>query len=109
MTATYTDYAFSAPAGSDFVAAQAALQAAGVLAPGAQPANILGPAPGRAALPQTLPNGLVVQSVAAGDPAQVYVLIRSVTPPDQIGINPADFGLTPCDRATAVSVVGDFM
>lgn len=109
MTTTYTDYAFSAPSATDFLAAQAALQDAGVLAPGAKPSNMLGPAPGRPALSCTLPNGTVVQSVAAGDPARVYVLIRSPTPPDQIGINPEDFGLTPCDRATAVSVVGDWM
>jgi hypothetical protein len=92
-----------------------ALQAAGILAAGADPQNMLGDLmdgaglrgrQGVAASSFTGPDGATVVVPARGNPMLWYFAIRATIAPADLTINPADFGLVPCDPVESAAVLG---
>jgi hypothetical protein len=118
----YTDYLFKTPSLPTATGALAALVAAGVLAAGEVPQNMLGDPQtvtvasvtvtirarqGWAASSYTDPDsGQVVTVAAAGDPTQWYLSIRSYVPPGAQPVDPTAYGLVASDPAESASVLG---
>jgi hypothetical protein len=116
----WTDYIFKAPTQADLVAALAAIQAAGLVAAGDAPTNMLGDAvtdgngnvlyrcrQGRAAQSFTDPDTQQTVTVPqTGDGASFYVWIRTTVPPSDVTVDPSTFGLTVPTQAEAASVLG---
>jgi hypothetical protein len=120
---TYADYRYRFPLAGLLLAAEAftALRLVGVLPPDGLPDNMLGEPvllngavitagrAGRAALEYTDPDTeQLVQLPAAGDPAFVYVHIRSLVQPEQLpaGFDPAAFGLVATSPDESAAVLG---
>lgn len=121
----YYDFLYKLPLGSLAlgITGFTALQAAGLIAPGDIPANMLGDprdangnivtsAPafvgrqGTAATSYTDANGNTVAVPARGDPAYWYIAIRAAVDPATLPVDPASFGLIVCDAAENAAVLG---
>lgn len=117
----YTDFLFKTTNLQTAAQALAALQADGYLAAGDAPVNMLGD-------PQTVTVGTqtltvrarmgsaagsytdnitqqIMQVPARGDPTQWYIAIRTYAVTAD-PLNPATYGLTPCDPAESAAVLG---
>jgi hypothetical protein len=100
----------------------AALRTAGLLGQSGGPENMLGDViadaenrqvlrgrQGRAAITATDPDtGDTIVVPAIGDPARWYFAIRTTVPPEAVPIDPATYGLIPCDPAESRAVLGDW-
>lgn len=119
----YHDYRFAFPADGLATALGAfeALRAAGILAPGEVPLNMLGDPivqggqtvafgrRGRAGLTYAdEATGAPVAVPAIGDPSLIYIHIRSETAPEALpaGFDPAAFGLIPVPAEESAAVLG---
>lgn len=120
---TYSDYRYRFPLAGLALAvdAFAALRAGGLLPPDGLPENMLGDPislngemvargrAGRAAVDTTDPDtGSAVTIPAIGDPAMVYVHIRSSTAPSELppGFDPAAYGLVATTAEESAAVLG---
>lgn len=127
MSGVFHDYRFRFAVGDLATALQAldALRAAGTIADGSLPDNMLGD-------PMDASGGAVSRDVAAwfgrqgtaavtfpdpagggditvpqkGDPGSFYVHIRSIVAPGDLGLNPAEFGLVPISAEESAVVLG---
>jgi hypothetical protein len=119
----YYDYRFRFPADglAQAVVAFDALRAAGLLSADALPSNMLGDPieqdgkvvafgrPGRDSITYTDPDTEETVVVPAiGDPAMVYIHIRSEVPPVSLpdGFDPSAFGLIPIEPGESAAVLG---